>query len=141
MAEVFRSSRTFKNKAIHKFGEPSFQFDDFMRGMFEGELRDLNEVDNVNHFLQDFSPNLELAAIVVKDCRGKRNEVATGGWGLKFLEKVQVSDADNSEESSFSCKNNETYCNRDWGDRIRRMNVLVPVGFHGGPIQRTGGGI
>ena len=139
VADIFRSSRSFKNKVLHKFGEPGFQFDDLMWDMSEGELRDLNEVDNVNYFIQDFPANLELAAIVVKDCPRKRNKVATGGWGLKFLEKVQVSDADNSEESSFSCKNNETDCKRDWGGSTRRMSVLVPAGFHGGPIHRTGG--
>lgn len=124
VAEIFKPSHSFKHKSIRKFWEPDFQLDDFMQKMFAVELKDLNEMGNVDHFVQDFHPKLELAAVVVKDYQCNRDkETVTGGWGLKFLEKVQVSDAGDSTESSFSCK----------------MNVLLPAGFHGGAIDGTDG--
>ncbi|KAI3683348.1 hypothetical protein L1987_83851 [Smallanthus sonchifolius] len=65
-------------------------------------------------------PNLELAAIVMKDyVREGRKEVETGGWGLKFLRK---------DMHCESCKQNTN------------MNVVVPTGFHGGPRIRSGRG-
>lgn len=140
VAEIFRSSHSFKHKSICKFGEPNFQLDDFMQKMFAVQLRDLNELGNVNRFVQDFRPNLELAAIVVKDYQCNRNkETATGGWGLKFLEKVQVSDAGNSKEPSFSCKNYNGDSKGNCGDSTWKMNVLLPDGFHGGAINGTDG--
>lgn len=140
VAEIFRPSHSFKDKSIRKFGEPTFQLDDFMQKMFAVELRDLNELDNVNRFVQDFHPNSELAAIVVKDYHCNRNkETATSGWGLKFLEKVQVSDAGNSENSSFSCKNYKRDSKGNCGDSTGKMNVLLPAGFHGGAINGTDG--
>ncbi|KAI3826672.1 hypothetical protein L1987_00724 [Smallanthus sonchifolius] len=65
-------------------------------------------------------PNLELAAIVMKDyIREGRKEVETGGWGLKFLRKDRYCE---------SCKQNTN------------MNVVVPAGFHSGPRTRNGRG-
>lgn len=128
--EIFRSNHLFKHRSILNFG-PNFQLDDFMQEMFAGELEDSDELDSVDHCVQDFPPNLELAAIIVKDHRwNSKKAVVTGGWGLKFLEKVQLNDTDDTEESSFSCADLET---------SRKMKVLVPAGFHGGPINTTGG--
>ncbi|KAK9058417.1 hypothetical protein SSX86_023259 [Deinandra increscens subsp. villosa] len=72
-------------------------------------------------FLDHFShPDLELAAIVMKDyTRVDRNEIEIGGWGLKFLKKDRYCE---------SCK------------QSTNMNVVIPAGFHGGPITRNDGG-
>nr|GEY72331.1 hypothetical protein [Tanacetum cinerariifolium] len=59
------------------------------------------------------SSNVELAAIIMKDCLHESQEdVAVGGWGLKFLRK---------DEDCESCKESTS------------INVIVPAGFHGGP--------
>ncbi|GKB16182.1 hypothetical protein Tco_0850105 [Tanacetum coccineum] len=59
------------------------------------------------------SLNVELAAIIMKDCiRESREDVAVGGWGLKFLRKDGYCE---------SCKESTG------------INVIVPAGFHDGP--------
>ncbi|GFY93108.1 cadherin EGF LAG seven-pass G-type receptor, putative [Actinidia rufa] len=80
-------------------------------------------------------PNLELAAIVVKDhIRGSHQAAETGGWGLKFLKKIETTQPVASMETSPSgC------CLRNVGDCSTSMNILVPAGFHGGPRNRNGG--
>ncbi|ONK70810.1 uncharacterized protein A4U43_C04F1770 [Asparagus officinalis] len=114
ITEVLKSRYSFKHKALHKFGEPNFNLDDFERG--------INEMDNVNDFVQASPSNLELAAIVVKDYQCNRSkEPERGGWGLKFL------------------KNYEGGPERKCGDSRRKIDVLVPSGFHGGPINGSDG--
>lgn len=131
VTEIFRSGHKFKHKSICKF-------DDFLWEMSTG---DLDQLDNVNHFVQDFPPNLELAAIVVKDYQCNSNKLAAaGGWGLKFLEKANVCDTtDNDEECSFSCTNYDGDTGRNCQHPTRKTNVIVPAGFHGGPIHTTAG--
>ncbi|KAM0052996.1 hypothetical protein Hdeb2414_s0007g00254911 [Helianthus debilis subsp. tardiflorus] len=76
---------------------------------------DQNQTKNIfkNH-------NVELAAIVMKDClRASQKEVEIGGWGLKFLKK---------DRHCETCRQNTN------------MNVVVPAGVHGGPRSRNGGG-
>ncbi|PWA74571.1 hypothetical protein CTI12_AA251610 [Artemisia annua] len=59
------------------------------------------------------SSNVEFAAIIMKDCiRESQEDVAVGGWGLKFLRK---------DGDCESCKESTG------------INVIVPAGFHGGP--------
>lgn len=70
-------------------------------------------------------PNLELAAIIVKDCV---RVVEDGGWGLNFLKKTLPEKAD---DSFFS--------ERITGDCSSSIDVLIPAGLHGGPRTRNGG--
>ncbi|CAA0817458.1 Unknown protein [Striga hermonthica] len=77
--------------------------------------------------------NLELAAIIVKD-RYKKNSSkkdSIGGWGLKFLEK---SGKDVSLKTLSSSERMGNY-EEEWSRRS--LDVLIPVGFHGG--GRMGG--
>ncbi|GFY88733.1 hypothetical protein Acr_06g0006730 [Actinidia rufa] len=80
-------------------------------------------------------PNFELAAIVVKDhIRGSHQAAETGGWGLKFLKKIETRQPVASMETSPSgC------CLRNVDDCSTNMNILVPGGFHGGPRNKNDG--
>ncbi|KAJ6821473.1 uncharacterized protein M6B38_392435 [Iris pallida] len=130
VSEIFRSSHNLKHHSIHEAR------DELMRETIIDELGDLTEMNLEHQLEQDFPPNLELAAIVMKDYEYNSNKkTAIGGWGLKFLDKGQVADSDTSEETTHSCK----ICDCDCESSTRRMNVIVPAGFHGGPIQIEGG--
>ncbi|KAJ8499600.1 hypothetical protein OPV22_010152 [Ensete ventricosum] len=99
------------------------------------------KVDESGHFANEFPPNLELTAIVVRDYGYNSSKgAAFGGWGLKFLEKVETDDANFSQEypssSSESCENTSKSVTKKIS---RNVTVLVPAGFHGGPITRSGG--
>ncbi|KAF2314011.1 hypothetical protein GH714_021503 [Hevea brasiliensis] len=91
--------------------------------------------DSDSHLVENhLPPNLELAAIVVKDYVPPNLQDKVGGWGLKFLKKSSPKQTDDLRESSQppGC------CVRDTGDCSTGMNVLIPAGLHGGP--RTGNG-
>ncbi|XAR48933.1 hypothetical protein NMG60_11031926 [Bertholletia excelsa] len=79
-------------------------------------------------------PNLELAAIIMKDhiC-GRHQEAETGGWGLKFLKNSGTRQSFVSAAASPEC------CLRNIGDCSTSLDVLVPAGLHGGP--RNGNGV
>ncbi|KAJ6833597.1 uncharacterized protein M6B38_337925 [Iris pallida] len=128
---IFRPSHNLKHHSIHEVR------DEFMRALVV-ELGDLNEMNPVDHLEKDFPPNLELAAIVVKDYKHNSNkEASLGGWGIKFLDKGLVADSDTSQETTHSCKICEESC--DCEPSTRRMDVIVPADLHGGPIQIEGG--
>ncbi|KAK9724237.1 hypothetical protein RND81_05G057700 [Saponaria officinalis] len=78
----------------------------------------------------EFLPNLELAAVVVKDrLQNEDQQEEVGGWGLKFLEKFRVKP---TVDSSECCRSNVRNCSTS-------IDILVPAGPHGGPITRNGG--
>lgn len=81
-------------------------------------------------------PNLELAAIIVKDhIPETNNEADIGGWGLKFLKKVGNRHTNASVETEVPC---QCWVRND-GECSTSMDILIPAGFHGGPRTRKGG--
>lgn len=76
-------------------------------------------------------PNLEVAAIVVKEHLPDNQQKEVGGWGMKFLKKASVQPMKTSAPSAC--------CSRDTGDCSTSMDVIIPAGFHGGPRTRNGG--
>ncbi|CAL9077512.1 unnamed protein product [Musa acuminata var. zebrina] len=140
MAVIFRPSHSSKHSPKIKVGITGSGFGDLCQ-FFSGEQQIIDEPDCSEHLLNDFLPNRELAAIVVRDygCNVSKG-VAFGGWGLKFLEKVELDDVDSSREppssSSESCKE-RFICDRE--TIARNVTVLVPAGFHGGSFTRAGG--
>ncbi|CAI9118052.1 OLC1v1019564C4 [Oldenlandia corymbosa var. corymbosa] len=90
---------------------------------------------SVNILDAETPPNLELAAIVVKDhvC-GKPKDSEIGGWGMKFLKKPGIKNETPSEDSVVS-----ECCKRDNGQCSASMNIILPAGYHGGPKTRKGG--
>ncbi|XP_022979363.1 uncharacterized protein LOC111479110 [Cucurbita maxima] len=73
-------------------------------------------------------PNLELAAVVVRDHLPEDRGSGVGGWGLKFLKQVEAKQTIQAD----CCMRNSTKCSTS-------MNVLIPAGLHGGPRTRNGG--
>ncbi|XP_038973018.1 uncharacterized protein LOC103697417 [Phoenix dactylifera] len=137
VAGIFRPSPSSKHTSTHKVGEASSQSEG-LEEVFIGEVSNIDESFALNHLADDFPPNFELAAIVVEDYQHDSNKLAaSGGWGLSFLNRA--SHADNCPEPSSASKNREEILMRNSRKSARRMNVLVPAGFHGGPITRTGG--
>ncbi|KAL9240278.1 hypothetical protein vseg_014516 [Gypsophila vaccaria] len=84
----------------------------------------------------EFLPNFELAAIVVKDhLQNEDQQEEAGGWGLKFLKKSRVKPSDDSSDvaaPSGCCRSNVEKCSTS-------MDIIVPAGLHGGPRTWDGG--
>ncbi|XP_008796376.2 uncharacterized protein LOC103711850 [Phoenix dactylifera] len=138
---IFRPSHSPKHKSTCKTNEKIRpQFESFSGELCLNKVSNYNPSDLVNRLESNCTPNLELAAIIIKDYQHDSSiETAIGGWGLKFLEKTTVSHADSSLEPSLSSESSEENHGRNGGEPAKRLNVLVPAGFHGGPITRIGG--
>ncbi|KAG1354015.1 hypothetical protein COCNU_07G001270 [Cocos nucifera] len=137
VAGIFRPSHSSKHAPTHKVGEASSQSGG-LEEEFTGKMSSIDESFALNHLADDFPPNFELAAIVVEDHQhDSSNLAASGGWGLSFLNRA--SHVDNCREPSSASENREENLMRNSRKSARSMNVLVPAGFHGGPITRTGG--
>ncbi|KAJ4969398.1 hypothetical protein NE237_016099 [Protea cynaroides] len=88
----------------------------------------------------NLSPNLELAAIIVRDyVHDTCQEASVGGWGLKFLEKVRTKQANNPVEDFGSLERCQESSLRNRNNCSTSVDVLIPAGFHGGPSTRNGG--
>ena len=140
VSKMFKSSHSFKHKATSKIGEPTFQPETFLQDPALSKSSDFGESKLVNHLENGFRPNLELAAIIVKGqprCREKDAEI--GGWGLKFLEKVTKDHADTSVDPLLHSENCEARHLQNSGASWTSIDVLIPAGFHGGPITDDAG--
>ncbi|KAL9249518.1 hypothetical protein AKJ16_DCAP00217 [Drosera capensis] len=87
--------------------------------------------DKANFLEHESPPNLELAAIVVKDHLHDDNapeKEEVGGWGLKFLGKGRT----RQDPSSSEAAPHSELCQQ-------HMDVIVPAGIHGGPRTRNNG--
>ncbi|KAL3634440.1 hypothetical protein CASFOL_021494 [Castilleja foliolosa] len=119
---LFASSETTSNQVVRKNTRLKTKVVDIFKSIHSHKQRSnskiLEDTCSDNDFL-DLSPNLELAAIIVKEVRQNQNKARVGGWGLNFLKRP-------SPETS-TCSGCST-----------SMNVIIPAGFHGAP--RTGGG-
>lgn len=114
VAEMLKPSLSPLPRYTHKTSK-SLMCDTSLR---EGEIRGNKQSGSTSSIIcGKFPTNHELATIIVRDsknCIGKKD----GGWGLKFLQKI------------------ETRKNSSSG---RKINVLVPKGFHGGPANPSTG--
>lgn len=113
VVDVFRSHKHRSSSSL--LDGSSANFEDTSWDPSE-DVCDLND---------SYAPNLELAAIVVKDVSNTRKEVEHGGWGLKFLKKPGINSSLESSRSNGECSTS--------------VDVLIPAGFHGGPRTRAGG--
>ncbi|XP_050217017.1 uncharacterized protein LOC126667919 [Mercurialis annua] len=122
VAEVFRTSQSMKKRTISRMTESSV----IPESCSWEPLQDANLLEN------QLPPNLEMAAIVVKDHIRENRPEKGGGWGLNFLKKSSEKQTTDLTESSQSCE-------RNTGDCSTSMDILLPAGLHGGPRTRTGG--
>ncbi|KAF8401976.1 hypothetical protein HHK36_012927 [Tetracentron sinense] len=138
VVELLRTNYPLKHKTTPKFGGPSAIFENSSWRACQN-----NKVDGLGRssFLSSHPPpNLELAAIVVKNyVHDNCQEALVGGWGLKFLRKTGVEYTNTSLEASISPESFQESSLRNRSDCSTSMNVLVPAGLHGGPRTRNGG--
>ncbi|KAL0392678.1 UNVERIFIED_CONTAM: hypothetical protein Sradi_2490600 [Sesamum radiatum] len=131
VVDVFRPSHSYKQRSLSKLGGSSAIFEDTPWEP-SGDVSN-NYLDPHDGLAENkCSPNLELAAIIVKDTCNNSKEAELGGWGLKFL-KRQGNNA--SLESSIPPERS-----RNTGECSTSMDIVIPAGFHGGPRTRVGGG-
>ncbi|URE30784.1 hypothetical protein MUK42_18063 [Musa troglodytarum] len=126
LSEVLRRSHRYKSNSIKRVGGGSSSQVEDLPQRYASEL---GIIDDIPH-------NLELAAIVVQDFGCQSKHLASfDGWGLKFLEKAGTDSSRGPPSSSATCKENYTQ-HMNTG---RNVSVLLPAGFHGGPMARAGG--
>lgn len=130
VAEKFKSNHLFRQRTFSKFGSSGTILEDSLWEPWQTSNNNTDEASSgsslsYNHLV----PNLQMAAVIVKEHLPESQPEEVGGWGLKFLEKVRVKQQNNEE----GC------CARDNGDCSTSMDVLIPAGFHGGPRTRNGG--
>ncbi|KAI9196023.1 hypothetical protein LWI28_020327 [Acer negundo] len=131
VVKVFRTSNSSKRRSLSKFGGSSAILEN---SFWEPQQKVGNNSDALGDsslFEDHLPPNLELAAIVVKDHLPDSQQKEVGGWGMKFLKKASVETLKNSAPSAC--------CSRDTGDCSTSMDVVIPASFHGGPRTRNGG--
>ncbi|KAA8527806.1 hypothetical protein F0562_035325 [Nyssa sinensis] len=134
--EVFKSSHSNKQRRTSKFGGTSSILDNSSRAQSQDLSNNLDPQIRATFSENHLLPNLELAAIIVKDhIRDNLQEAEIGGWGLKFLKKVGLKQTNASLETLVPSK----CCLRNTGDCGTSMDILIPAGFHGGPRTRNGG--
>ncbi|XP_047947967.1 uncharacterized protein LOC125194018 [Salvia hispanica] len=130
MVDVFRPSHAYKQRSSSKVGISGAILEDTPLEPSEGD----NFPDVVERCAEyKYAPNLELAAIVVKDTyhHHVEAEVEAGGWGLKFLKK---SGNKKSPDATTPTKHS-----RNRGECSTSTDILIPAGIHGGPRTRVGG--
>lgn len=126
VTEIMRTGNVASSpKHSWKFSKSSsHQFDDLTETL-EGQLISARESGLVNLNTDDPPTNQELAAIVVKEQRHKRQKKpVVGGWGLKFLEKAGLNHSENTKATDGAAK-----C----------ITVVVPKTYHGGVVSKSSG--
>ncbi|KAK3417217.1 hypothetical protein EUGRSUZ_H02958 [Eucalyptus grandis] len=131
VANVFRPSQQSKQRRLSGKGGI---LDDYSPESGEDTHKDLVVPGGLSVPEHLLPPNLELAAIVVKNRMGDIQKEETGGWGLKFLKKNGVTRKINHPDACTS-----VCSDRDSSDGVVSVEVAVPAGLHGGPRTRHGG--
>ncbi|CAN6290730.1 unnamed protein product [Urochloa humidicola] len=131
VTEIMRTGNVSSSpKHPWKFGKScSHQFDDLTE-ILEGEMISARESGLTNLDADDMPTNQELAAIMVREQRQKREkEPVVGGWGLKFLEKAGLNHSEGTEDPDVQNKNGAAKC----------ITAIVPRGYHGGAVLKSSG--
>lgn len=135
VAEVFRTSHSAKHKTISKFsGHHTILEESCFPETCIDRCDNLDSAGELTLLDDHPPPNLEVAAIIVKDHVPDTQKQEDGGWGLKFLKKVGVKKSTKSAEATLPVN-----CHRSNGDCSMSMDILIPAGLHGGPRTRNGG--
>ncbi|RWW81901.1 hypothetical protein BHE74_00009669 [Ensete ventricosum] len=132
LSEIFRH----KSNSIKRVGGGSSSQVEDLPQTYPSGLGIFDETGCPELPSDDIPHNLELAAIVVQDFRYPSKHLGTfHGWGLKFLEKAGSDSSQGPPSSSARRRDhNKEHMNSD-----RNVSVLLPAGFHGGPMARAGG--
>jgi hypothetical protein len=131
VTEIMRTGNVSSSpKHPWRFGKScSHQFDDLTE-ILEGEMISARESGLTNLDADDLPTNQELAAIVVREQRKKRQEEpVVGGWGLKFLEKAGLNHSEGTEDPDVQNRNGAA----------KYITTIVPRGYHGGAVFKSSG--
>ncbi|KAI3412999.1 uncharacterized protein J3R85_016639 [Psidium guajava] len=131
VANVFRPGHYSKQRSV---SGNSGILEDYSQESGQDMHKNLDMPSGLSIMEHPLPPNLELAAIVARNCVGDLQKEETGGWGLKFLKKNgETRKIDRPDSCTSVCSN------RDSGDCVVGVEVAVPAGLHGGPRTRHGG--
>ncbi|KAL1808583.1 hypothetical protein ACET3Z_025573 [Daucus carota] len=132
----FKANHTHKLKNSCKLGVSISKPENSSSKPCQSLTSNLEPTSGISLSEDHFSPNLEMAAIVLKSqicCHNKKADL--GGWGMKFLKKHGNAQTDASVEKEAPSRNNL----HEDGDYSTTMDILIPAGFHGGPRTNNGG--
>ncbi|XP_057959138.1 uncharacterized protein LOC131151755 [Malania oleifera] len=136
ITKAFRTSHLSRHRTTSKFDGTSTILENQSWDPCQDASKNLNRLSGANLINNDLPPNLELAAIIVRDhVHNNHQKAEVGGWGLKFLKKFGVKQTNPRLEASVS----SGCCLQSTGDCSTNMDILVPAGIHGGPRTRNGG--
>ncbi|KAH6768425.1 hypothetical protein C2S51_013761 [Perilla frutescens var. frutescens] len=130
VVDVFRPSHSYKQRSSSKLVGSGAIFEDTPLDPSEGVHDNFLDVGE-SCAEYKHSPNLELAAIVVKDIYHHDKEAEVGGWGLKFLKKSGNKPSPDTTIPSERSRNT--------GECSTSTDIIIPAGFHGGPRTKVGG--
>ncbi|KAL8100073.1 uncharacterized protein LOC141687187 [Apium graveolens] len=124
MSNVLKASRTFKRRSLMKL--------DVSRSS-----KDINFTHCQDAHLEDyFPPNLELAAIVVREQISRTNiNVEMGGWGLKFLNNTRHRHVNASLETEIPLQ----FRSHGDADCSTSIDIIIPDSLHGVPRSKNSG--
>ncbi|KAJ0092015.1 hypothetical protein Patl1_25683 [Pistacia atlantica] len=135
VVEAFRNSHSSKQITLSKFGGSSAILENSSWEPLQNLSNNLDALGGTSLIENDLPPNLQLAAIVVKEGLPASCQKEGGGWGLNFLKKVGV----NQSAETLKTSAPSVSCARDSDDCSTSMDILIPAGFHGGPRTKNGG--
>ncbi|KAJ6351430.1 hypothetical protein OIU78_007365 [Salix suchowensis] len=134
VAEVFRTSNSLKRRTNSIFGGSSAILENSSWEPSQERDNNIDALGGANLLENHLPPNLELAAILVRDHLPEKSQEKVGGWGLNFLKKVAVTQAEDVKSAVLS-----DCCAQGSGDCSTSIDILIPAGLHGGPRTRNGG--
>jgi hypothetical protein len=135
VVEVFRTNNSFKKRTNSRFDGSGAILENSSWEPFQEREYNMDALGGANLLENHLPPNLELAAILVKNHLPEKRPEKTGGWGLNFLKNTAVTQAKDTMKSSVLSAS----CARDTGDCSTSIDILIPAGLHGGPRTRNGG--
>lgn len=133
VTDVFRTSQSYKQRSLSKFGGTSAILED---ASWTPSIDMYDDYYSCGNALldQQIPPNFELAAVVTRDpLNDSSKEAEKGGWGMKFLKKSPTGSKNAPPEISVECRSRGT------SDCSTSTDVIIPSGFHGGPRSRHAG--
>ncbi|GAV89835.1 DUF3527 domain-containing protein [Cephalotus follicularis] len=133
VVKVLRTSHSSKHRSTSKFSGSSDIIENRSWDPSQAGGNNSDVLAGFNHLDNQLPPNLELAAIVVKEQLPVDHHEKVGGWGMEFLKKVRL------KQTTLEAPVASAYCVQDTGKCAMSIEILVPAGLHGGPRARHGG--
>ncbi|KAJ6771426.1 hypothetical protein OIU74_017802 [Salix koriyanagi] len=136
VVEVFRTNNSIKKRTNSRFdGSVGAILENSSWEPIQQRDNNMDALGGANLLENHLPPNLELAAILVRDHLPEKRPEKAGGWGLNFLKNEAVTQAKDTMKSSVL----SPCCAQDTSDCSTSIDILIPAGLHGGPRTRNGG--